>query len=111
MIVGKMIYGLSYSRCRTTGRGRRNSRTRYFSSIHYLALTCSSEVQAERLRERSNWPDTTDRWTMVDEQIALNRWYDERGKTPDSQIETLDVTEQTVEQTTERVAAWINEQL
>lgn len=84
---------------------------RYFSSIHYLALTCDPEIQEERLHERSNWLDATDRWTMVDEQIALNRWYNERGDDPSSQIETLDVTDRTVEQLVARVAAWTDQTL
>jgi broad-specificity NMP kinase len=84
---------------------------RYFSSIHYLALTCESEVQAERLRKRSNWSDATDHWTMANEQVALNRWYDERGDAPNSPIETLDATDRTVEQMATRVAEWIDQQL
>jgi hypothetical protein len=39
---------------------------RYFSKVHYLALTCDSESLAERLRQRPQWRQSSDETFLKD---------------------------------------------
>lgn len=84
---------------------------RYFTDVYYLALVCDEEVQAERLRARSNGEDTEDRQIEIDEQTALNRRYQCRGTDSASPIESLDVTDLSVKAVGTKVQTWIDEML
>lgn len=84
---------------------------RYFTGVYYLALACDEEVQTERLRARPNWDTAEDRWTEIDEQVALNRWYKRGGADPASPIEALDVTNLSVEAAANEVQTWVDETL
>jgi hypothetical protein len=78
---------------------------RYFSDIYYLALVCSDESLAERLRARPEWRRThTDEF--VDGQIGFNRWFKAR-KDLVPKIDLLDTTSPTIDETADRVAEWI----
>jgi hypothetical protein len=47
---------------------------RYFANIYYLALVCSDDTVAGRLRSRPEWRQThTDEF--VERQIRFNRWF------------------------------------
>lgn len=84
---------------------------RYFSEVHYLALICDEDVQAERLAARSNWAVDERRWTEIDEQLALNRWYRRRGRNTTSPIKTVDGTDRTVTDVATEVRTWIENTL
>lgn len=84
---------------------------RYFTDVYYLALACDEEVQIKRLRARPNWETAEDRWTEIDEQVAVNRWYKRRGTDPTSPIEVLDVTNLSVEAAAIKIRTWIDETL
>ena len=83
---------------------------RYFTTLHYLALVCDEAVLAERLRSRPAWRRSGGD-AYVDEHRAFNRWFKEHGGAASPPIELIDTTVETVEQTTEKVAAWIRRHL
>lgn len=83
---------------------------RYFSDLHYLALTCEDEELAERLRKRPEWRKCNDP-VYIDEHVRFNRWFKEsRGKT-ESAIELLDTAMAPIEQTVKQVTSWIYERV
>lgn len=77
---------------------------RYFSTIHYLGLTCSEEAQIERLQSRPTWRHTAE---ILDEQVAFNRWVRENAEKTTPPIELLDTTNISVEETAAQIRAWI----
>ncbi len=79
---------------------------RYFSKIHYLALTCSDEILPERLQQRPVWRGTREP-AYIEDSIRFNRWF----KTYDNQpvIKLIDTTNTPLEETTQQVASWIDE--
>jgi hypothetical protein len=78
---------------------------RYFSRIHYLALTCSEEVLRQRLGQRPAWRGANDTGFM-DAQFRFNKWFkDYNGQPP---INLLDTTNQPPDEVAHQVAAWIN---
>jgi hypothetical protein len=83
---------------------------RYFSTLHYVALTCDDAVLAERLRRRPAWRQSGSE-AYVAEHVAFNRWFREKGPTTTPPIELIDTSVETVAETTERVVAWIRRRL
>ena len=81
---------------------------RYFSAIHYLALTCDDDTLAARLRARPQWRACTND-AFLQSQIDFNRWFRETGPTLDPPITTLNTTHITLEETAAQVAAWIDQ--
>ncbi len=79
---------------------------RYFSKIHYLALTCSDETLTKRLQERPTWRGAGEPG-FAEEQVRFNHWF----KTYDDQpeINIMDTTNTALEETARQVAAWIDE--
>jgi hypothetical protein len=84
---------------------------RYFAAARYLALVVEDALLRERLHERPNWPDADEAWTAVDDFVALNRCYCRLGEDPESPVETLDVTGQSVAAVADGVAGWIRSSL
>jgi hypothetical protein len=81
---------------------------RYFSTLHYLALTCDDAVLTERLRARPAWrASSSDEY--VDTHVRFNRWYRESG--PGLGIHLVDTTREGEDETAARVMAWIRERL
>lgn len=81
---------------------------RYFSHIHYLALVCSSEALAERLKQRPSWRGSSEQ-AYIENHQSFNRWFKNyRGQPP---IELLETTNIPSEQTTQQVFTWIKEKL
>lgn len=83
---------------------------RYFSAVHYLALTCDDDTLVERLRARPQWRASADD-AFIESQIAFNRWFRETGPTLDPPITLLDTTTATLEETVMQVGAAISIQL
>jgi ABC-type glutathione transport system ATPase component len=79
---------------------------RYFSTVHYLALTCTDEALAERLRRRPAWQESSSP-TFIEGQIQFNRWFKTEAGTLTPPVELLDTTTATVAETAAQVAAWI----
>lgn len=77
---------------------------RYFSQVHYLALTCSEEALVERLRQRPAWRETHHK-DFIEAQARFNRWFQAYDQQPT--IEVLDTTHITVEIAAQKVQDWI----
>ena len=83
---------------------------RYFSEVHYLALTCEEEDLAERLRKRPVWRKCDDP-AFIQEQVRFNRWFKEMGGKVEPAIELLNTTGVLIEETVEQVASWAVERV
>ena len=83
---------------------------RYFSSVHYLALTCEDEVLAERLRSRPAWRKSSDP-VYIEDHLNFNRWFKENHDKVEPAIEVLDPTSIPVQETANQVVLWIRKKL
>ena len=83
---------------------------RYFSAIHYLALTCDDDVLAERLRTRPQWRASAND-AFIESQVSFNRWFRETGPTLDPPITLLDTTTAALAETVAQVRAAISYEL
>ena len=83
---------------------------RYFSAIHYLALTCDDAVIVERLRARPAWRKCDDP-EFIDAHVKFNRWFKEKAITLEPPVELLDTTGMSVEEASEQVVRWIGEKI
>jgi ribose 1,5-bisphosphokinase PhnN len=83
---------------------------RYFSDLHYLALTCDDEVLVQRLEARPAWRGTRTPKFQA-EQIRFNRWFKSQAERSAPGIELIDTTGIPVASTVERVAAWIRDKV
>lgn len=82
---------------------------RYFSAIHYLALTCDDEILSERLRQRPEWRGTRDQ-VYIDEHIRFNQWFLNTNQTnTHPPITLLDTSQTSLDQTTKTVEIWIQD--
>ena len=79
---------------------------RYFSTLHYLALTCSDEELARRLRARPAWRASGEA-AFIERHTAYNRWIIDNAAQTQPPLARLDTTGCPVEQTADQVAAWI----
>lgn len=79
---------------------------RYFSQVHYLALTCRRQELAERLRRRpkSRRSDESD---FIQAQVRFDRWVRESHSSTVPSLDLLDTTGIPIEVTVDRVGAWI----
>lgn len=83
---------------------------RYLASIHILALTCASEVLAERLRQRPLWRNAHE-VSFIDGQIEFNDWFEATAQQPNAPLEILDTTEISIPEASHRVTGWIQARL
>jgi len=79
---------------------------RYFEDVYYLALVCSDDVLADRLRNRPRWRDS-DSPEYVSRHLAFNQWFKTRSRDLTPAIELLDTTSCPISSTAQKVAAWI----
>ncbi len=79
---------------------------RYFSAIHYLALVCSDEALAARLRARPAWRGTQEAEYIVNHQ-RFNGWFKTYSGQPP--IKLVDTTNVSLEDTAQSVREWICE--
>ena len=79
---------------------------RYFSKFHYLAIVCSDSIHRQRMKERPEW-----RGFNTEEQtrphLEFNQWFWKNHNTPDTEIQLLDNSTISVEETAEKVMEWI----
>jgi len=83
---------------------------RYFADVHYLALVCSDDALAGRLRDRPEWRQTYTP-AYVSRQIAFNQWFKGRTRDLTPAVELLDTTSSSISSTAEVVTAWIRAKL
>ncbi len=79
---------------------------RYFTAVHYLALTCGDEALAARLQARPRWRGSAD-GAFLEAQVRLNRWFREEGPRASPPVEVLDTAGCSVAETSAQVASWI----
>lgn len=82
----------------------------HFSKVHYLALVCEDDVLADRLRQRPERRDCSDP-EYIKGQIEFNQWFKMEGTQVEPQVELIDTTESTLEETAQQVALWIRNRL
>jgi hypothetical protein len=83
---------------------------RYFSMLHYLALTCNDNILTERLRRRPKWRQSSAE-TFIMKQVDFNRWFKEKGSKTEPPIAVLDTTERSIEETVIQAEMWIKEKI
>jgi hypothetical protein len=83
---------------------------RYLGTLHIMALTCDSEILANRLRERPAWRGTGQP-AFIEAQLKFNEWFKVNGSQDDSPITAMDTTNLTQSETSDIVARWIQAQL
>jgi hypothetical protein len=79
---------------------------RYFSAVHYLALTCADDELRERLRTRPEWRGSGAA-PFVEEQSRFNAWFKSYAGSPP--IRVVDTSNVAPERTAQQVEAWIRE--
>ena len=80
---------------------------RYFSEVHYLALTSEKTEIEKRLRERPDWRQSNDS-SFIEQQITFNQWLINEAENTNPKITLLDTTQANVDTSVKEVAAWIN---
>lgn len=80
---------------------------RYFSEIHYLALVCSAEVLAQRLKARPAWRGSGEQ-TFIEDHVHFNQWL-KGQQTGNQPISLIDTTDDPLETTVEQVKTWVRE--
>ena len=83
---------------------------RYFSKIHYLALTCEDEVLAARLRSRPAWRGSY-REEYIEEHMAFNRWLKNNAEHTEPPMDLLDTSQLSVAEGVEGVERWVKGRL
>ena len=83
---------------------------RYFDTAHYLALTCTEEELAGRLRKRPAWRGCGDAG-FIRAQVDYNQWFMEEGSQGEPAIELIGTSGVSVERTAEEVARWIRQKV
>ncbi len=79
---------------------------RYFSELHYLALTCDAQILVSRLRNRPVWRGTHND-ECINKQVAFNRWLLDNAQNTEPPMTLLDTSEITVDDTVARVEQWV----
>jgi len=81
---------------------------RYFSGVHYLSLLCDDDLLSRRLRERPAWRESGGQ-AYIEDQIRFNQWFKTRPVDAQPEIELLDTTHASLEQTAGQVLEWIHQ--
>ncbi len=82
---------------------------RYFSTVHYLALTAHDTTIAERLAARPAWRGYTPE--NIADQVAYNQWLRREGPNHTPPISVLDTTQATVAETSAKISRWIEKEM
>lgn len=88
-----------------------NCRTRkYFSRIHYLALTCDAETLRERLRSRPSWRQSSNP-AKIEHHIDWNQRFIENEGRATPEYSTLDTSKRTPQECTQDFMVWVSQVL
>lgn len=80
-----------------------------FSGIHYLALAAEPDVLARRLRARPRWRGWDEE--RIAEMLRFNDWLRQQAAGLFPPVELLDTTRTALEETVEKVVAWVEQVL
>jgi broad-specificity NMP kinase len=92
----------------TPGQCEPCTHRRYFSQLHYLALTCSPELLAERLRARPGWRAAGSD-AFIEGMQRYNAWFIENAEYIDPPITLFDTSHVSLEETAAAVTRWVDE--
>ena len=79
---------------------------RYFSKLHYLALTCDDQSLTSRLRRLPPWRGPL-REELINDQIRFNHWLVDNAQNTEPPMSLLDTSEITLDEIVEKVERWI----
>lgn len=79
---------------------------RYFSELHYLALTCDDQILTSRLQRLPPWRGTL-KEGFISKQIEFNHWLLNNAQNTEPPMTLLDTSEITLDETVEKVERWI----
>jgi AAA domain-containing protein len=79
---------------------------RYFSKIHYLALVCSDDALADRLRARPGWRGSG-KPTYIEEHVRFNQWFKSYKPEQQPRIELMDTSRYPIQDCAHQVKDWI----
>jgi hypothetical protein len=79
---------------------------RYFSTVHYLALTASDEALRARLLERPAWRRSSSE-RFIAGQLEFSHWLRERAREPGDSFECLETTLEAPATTAAKAERWI----
>jgi predicted kinase len=88
----------------------RQPERRYFTRLDYLALVVDERELVRRLRERPSWRRAASP-EFVARMVEFNAWLRANAATTSPPLDLLDTTAISVEETVERVAAWVRARL
>jgi predicted kinase len=79
---------------------------RYFSAVHYLALTCEDSVLTQRLSSRPAWrkSSTPD---VLERERSFNQWLRENGPTTDPPMMLVNTSEVPEADAARTIRTWI----
>jgi len=80
---------------------------RYFSKLHYLALTCDDQNLISRLRKLPPWRGRPIREELINDQIRFNHWLVDNAQNTEPPMTLLDTSEITLDEIVEKVERWI----
>jgi 2-phosphoglycerate kinase len=83
---------------------------RYFSKIFYLGLYCSDDLLEKRLKERPQWRRSNNE-KFIEDHKKYNNWLKEYGNRHEPEMEIIDTTNKTINETSMEVLNWINRKI
>jgi DNA-directed RNA polymerase subunit RPC12/RpoP len=83
---------------------------RYFSTLHYLALTCADEELTARLRRRPDWR-TNSNPAFLEAQLRFNHWFQDNAPHITPPITLLDTTNHSIQETATQITNWLYKNL
>ena len=83
-----------------------NVEARYFSNIHFLALVCEDDELERRLKARPEWRGSGNP-AFIQEQQRFSHWLKGNAQTDGRNIDLIDTSELSQEQTFHQVSEWI----
>ncbi len=94
----------------TPGQFEACAESRYFKSIHYLALVCEESKLVDRLKARPSWRNSSSTAT-IDSMVKYNKWLIDNAKSTVPEMSVLDTSKMTLEESVSATRDWIDSQL
>jgi hypothetical protein len=94
----------------TPGQFEKCVQSRYFSGIHYLALTCDKAELVKRLQARLAWRDSG-KPDFIEAMLAYNQWFKDNKHHPDYDLALLNTSNLTLNESIEPVRIWYKSRL
>ncbi len=82
----------------------------YFSMIHYLSITCDSDILEKRLKSRPEWRNSGNK-DNIKAHVQYNDWLKNNAKKTVPNITLIENTNEKMEITSQKVIKWIDDLL